>query len=168
MKHLKPVITVLLIFAAAFYGGKLFFPNEEDVVRSRLSDLAKLASINAEEHPFERLGAARKIGRYFIETVSFQLKAEEYEIEAVRNRDALVDKIVAIRSMVHDLKVKFVDMTVTVDGINATAHFTVTAEGTHPNRQEPFFDAAEVKLDLEKDGGTWLITKVQNVEAVGY
>jgi ketosteroid isomerase-like protein len=152
---------VALAVVAAVAVFRWWRPSDERRIRAVLEALAEAASEPAGEG-LEPLARAAALGRFFTEDVVVDLGPSRRPIEG---RDTLVALAAQARPPAGGLRVRFVDVTVTVEagGATATTRATALVRGTVPGDPEAA-DARELTMGFRKVGGAWLIARVAAVE----
>lgn len=150
-----------LLVAAGAWGWKTLFPGPETIIRKRLLEVARTASVEGSEGNFVRLAKAQKLAGFFTQDVEVMLEIPGYHSAGINGRAELQQAVLMARSRSSTLKFKLVDVNVAVapDGTSAVAHFTGEATITG----ETGIQAEEMKANLVKQDGEWLIKRVETV-----
>ncbi len=165
MKKAVPLILLLAVLAGVgCWIWVTFFPSPEVAIRKDLNALAKAASFPANEAPLAKLANAQSVGGYFATNVEVIVDVPGHSRQNISGRDELVQAALAAHANLNGLSVTFHDIVVTVapDGQSAVAN--LTAEVKAPGEKD--FNLQELKFELRKVGGDWLIIKVETVKTL--
>lgn len=145
--------TVVLAFVIAVMAGALGFvlwPNEERVIRGRLSDVASIISVPAGETDLARMERLAHLRDYLAPDVHLRDGSRE-----ATSREMVLGALAEWGRSPDALKVQFVDVQVTLDRSQpdaATAYLTATVTGRDS------VDAREVDARLGRVNGKWIVT----------
>ena len=161
---MKIAFRVVLLAALAALGAWLwtaFFPSPEKIIRQRLAEVAKDVSFAPNGSTLARLAGAQNLAGYFATNVAVNINTREGNQQEFVGRTQITQAAVAARSALSSLGVKFLDVDVTVapDKQSASADLTVDANISG----QPDALVQEVKINLQKISGQWLITRVATI-----
>ena len=167
--HGTPTFKTALILAVFSLFGFLFwrhyFPNEEKLIRKKLTGLAQDVSIPATSKDFANLTAANSVASYFTPTAEIEAEAPELGHYTINGRQEIVQLVLATRldPRANGVKVKFKDVVVRVDKSKEIAIVELTARVNQIGQRE--FEMQDVRLALSKYNGDWRIAKATTVRA---
>lgn len=153
-----------LLAAAGVWAGTVLFPSPDRVIRGELIQLAKMASIGPNEPPLTRLSRAQKVSTFFTQDVQLTVDIPSRSTQTFNGRDELQEAALAARSMMSGLKVKFVDVVVTVDADKQSARADLTATASLPGEKLP--EVQELEVRFKKIEHEWLISRVRTVKTL--
>jgi hypothetical protein len=155
---------LFLLALCAVWVWHALFPGPELVIRKRLQQLAGIASTSGTEGNLARMNNARKLTTFFTPDLEISIEVlGQYETN-IRGVDELLRLAVAARSMGQPIKVDLVDVNVIVapDKQSAEAHMT----GSANLRGEKMPQVQELKAQLKKVDGQWLISRAETVRTL--
>ena len=160
---MKIVLRIVLVAALATLGVWLWlvlFPGPEKIIRRRLTELARSASTSISEGDLARLAAARQLAGFFSTNVELAVDLPGLSQHNVVDRE----EITQLAMMPRSRTVRFPDINVTVapDKQSAVADVTVDAEISG----EAGSQVQEMKFNLKKIDGEWLIVRVETVHTL--
>jgi len=164
---LKKLTSALLIGALALGAywlyGKLF-PNDEQVIRALLAEVAENASVPAGEGSFAKVAAVNALAACFSPDVEIRLDGTPGEISSIQGRRELQQVVQAARSHVGSAQIAFADVLLEfgAEPGNATAQTVATARIDKPEE----LWVQELKMTLAKIDGAWKITRVEPARAL--
>jgi hypothetical protein len=165
MKRLLGLIVMLVVVAGTgFFAWRILFPNPEAVIRKRLGDLARAASIASNEAPAARLLNAQKLSTFFAADARIRVEIPGHSEQAFNGVDEIRAAAMAARSGLNALRVEFPDIILTLGPDKTSALVELTAKGTVPGDKELYVQ--ELKGTLKKIEGNWLITNVETVKTL--
>jgi len=147
-----------------FYGWRWLFPGPEQVIRKRLSELATDASITSNEAPLVKLAKAQRLSTFFTTDAKVTVDLPGRALQTFDGREEVQQAAIGARSLLNNLKVEFVDVTVSLrpDKNSAVSHLTATA--TMPGEKVP--EVQELEIEFRKTDHDWLIDRVQTVKTL--
>ena len=151
-----------LALVAGFWLYQRLFPRDEDVIRRELQQLAATASVRPGDSTLIRLGGSNKLVQSVTADVVLNLSDTGTYFSSIQGRDQLRETLMAARASVQQVEIEFVDVTVGVapDRLSANALLTVIV---HLNGERNS-NVMEVRMDLSKVEGDWLISRVETVK----
>jgi hypothetical protein len=164
---MKIVVRSVLLMALAALGiwlWTIFFPSPEKIIRRHLEAVAKCVSFAPGEGMLTRLAGAQGLGGYFATNAEIYLEVPGHDHLVISGRNDITQAALATRSAVGSLKVKFLDVTVTVAPDRQSASVDLTVDATVTD--QPDFLVQEIKILLRKISGEWLITRVETVRTL--
>ncbi len=150
--------------AIVFWSWRVIFPTPEGVIRKRMAEIARLASIAPNEAPVAKALNSQRLAGYFTPDVQVTVDVPGQSLQTFQGREDLLEAAAGARSMIKRLKVEFLDVGVAVepDKQSAVAHFTLKA--TTPNERMP--QVQELKARFRKLDHDWLIDHVETVRTL--
>jgi hypothetical protein len=150
------VSLVFLVFVSALIYA--FWPNEDRIVRSRLSDVASILSVPAGEGDLPRIERIAHLRDYLAPDVRVRYGGQE-----ATSRDMVLGALAQWGHAADGIKVAFVDVQVTFDAARpdaATAYLSATIRGRDT------VDAREADVSLAKVAGKWVVTAAETKETL--
>ncbi len=150
--------------AVGFWAWHLFFPSPEQIIHKRLSELARTASIVANEGPLTILAKTEKLASLFSTDAQISVDVAGRPFQTFNGREEIRRAAMGARSMLNTLKVEFFDVIVTggADQQSARAHLTATAN--LPGEKLP--EVEELEIGFKIIDHEWLITRVETVKTL--
>jgi hypothetical protein len=150
--------------AGVFFGWRWMFPGPEHIIRKRLSELAAAASITSNEAPLVKLAKAQRLSTFFATDAKVTVDLPGRAIQTFDGREEIQQAAIGARSILNNLKVEFVDVTVSLaaDKESAVTHLTATA--TMPGEKVP--EVQELEIEFRKTDHDWLINRVQTIKTL--
>jgi hypothetical protein len=165
-RNLSRIVPVVVLLALGIWGWRVFFPNPEQVVRKRLTQLARAASFSSGEAPMARLWNAQALGDFFTADVEIKVDVPGTPAFNLSGRDNLVERALGARSALTSLRVEFPDISVTIGPDQVSAMAYVTAKAKASGEGDPYLQ--ELKFTFQKVGRDWLIRKVETVKTLSW
>jgi len=140
------------------------FPGPEQLIRKRLAELARVATIAPNEGSLVKLAKSQKLASLFTTDTEIDLDLPGRFPRTLNGRDEVLQAAASARTALQTLKLEFLDITVSLgsDGESAVAHFTV--KGDVPGESTP--QVEELEARFRKVDGNWLIQHVENVKTL--
>jgi hypothetical protein len=164
MKSIFRVVWLVALVAVGVWLWTVLFPSPEKIIRQRLATVAQRASFAADEGALVRLAYAESLAGYFSTNAEINLDVPDRIQHTIQGRDEITQTAVASRSMVSSLRVKFLDVNVTIGPDKQSAVADLTVEARAGDDQDMIVQ--EMKFTLRKIGGQWLITRVETVRTL--
>jgi len=157
---LIPVSGVLLAVLIGV-GAYRWWTGEEHIIKERLNSLAVVLSPSGDSE-FTTISRIGQLRGYFAPDVRVHFGGDE-----VISRDAVLALLARWQPPSKNLKVEFVDVSVTVEEDTALASLTAKISNTDASAAEdPIADAREGVLTLRKLNGEWVISSVESTETL--
>ena len=164
MKLAVRLALLAAVIAAGVWLWTVLFPSPPEIIRARLSRLARDASFRSSEGTLAILNKAEKIAGYFSTNVEVDLDIPGRLEHSFIGREEIIQAATAAHGAVGGLKVEFLDVEAAVgpDPAVATADLTLRAraEGDRDDIVQ------EMKFTFRKIDGDWLITRVETVRTL--
>ena len=162
MKWAVRLIIIAGLAAAGYWAWTVMFPNPRTVVWHRLEKLAQIASFPPNEGQIPKLAAVQKMGGYFSDQVVVNVQMTGEESHEFYNREELVQAIQAGRMSVNSVTVKFKDPNIEVTHGNQEAIIGVMLTADINGEKNSVVE--DLKIEMKKIDGDWLITHVETVQ----
>lgn len=155
---MRPGTAVLLLVAGVLLAavGYAVWPNEERVIRGRLSDVASILSIPAGETELARIERVAHLRDYLAADVRVRFGGQE-----TASLDSVVAALIQWGRVPDAVKVEFVDVQVTLDAARrdaATAYLTARISGRDS------VDVRRGEVRLARTAGKWIVTGAETRE----
>jgi len=157
-------VAILVAVLAGISVYRQLFPPAELAIKNRLLALASLASFSPNEAPLARMANASRLVDFFARDIDIRLSEAPPGLARLSGRGNLREVILGARSQAQRISVHFPDLQVAVDpdGQSATARLTAVVEVNG----EANTMVQELKLSLRKEGGTWLVARIESLKAL--
>jgi hypothetical protein len=149
---------------ALVLAARAFWPSEERRIRSRLDELASVASERGGDG-LERMARAARLGQFFTPEVVIDLGAPFPEL---KGRETIVALWAKAGAGTDEFGVRLADVRVEVnaDGTTATSRLTAILSDSTPRLLADTADARELQLELTRQAGYWQVARVVGIEAI--
>jgi hypothetical protein len=157
-------LVLCLLAGVAIWGWHFLFPSQEELIRKQLTRLAQAACIRANESQLARMAHAQSLTTFFTPDAHITVDLPGRLERTFDGRDELLEAAGGAQASMSSLKVEFLDVTVQVgaDGKSATAAWTI--EANLPGENVP--EVQQVKAELKKTEGDWLIERAETVKTL--
>lgn len=161
---IRRVVLLAVVAGLALLAWRWLHPDDESLIRTRLSRLAGDVSFARGEGSFAKLSYADKVVGHFTREVEITLGGQVPELAGIHGRDQLRELALGARAQAQQVKVQFLDVKPAVDpgGLEATAVLTVLADVNGEKNAV----AQELEMTLSKTTGEWLIRRVEAVKTL--
>ena len=156
-----PLVFVVVLAALGVWGWRAVFPGPAQVIRQRLTELARTASFSAGEGTLPRLAHAQALASLCTPDVTIAVDIPGHARQTFSGRDEVLQAAVAARSGGSSLKVEFFDILVTLSADRNSAVANLTAKAKVPREND--FYVQELTFGLKKVEGKWLIFRAETV-----
>ena len=160
MKKLFQLLLLAGVILAGVWLWGVLFPNPEKVIRARLKEIEGLVSFPANQKPLSGLTDVQRLCSFVSPDVEVRLDGAGMGRAVAHGRDELRQGMLTFRSMVNGASVKFPDVNVALAGDQASAEVLLTVKARVPTDPETVI--LEMKLDFQKRGRDWLITRAES------
>jgi hypothetical protein len=162
-KWLFRVLLVGALVALGYWGWRVFFPSPEQMIRKRLSELAKAASFSSKDGLLATAWNASMLGEFFTPDVQVTVDVPGTQ-HTINGRDELLQAAVGARSEGGSLSIEFPDVKITLAADKATAVVNITAIGKVEGQRD--FYVQELKLRMTKVKRDWFINQIETVKTL--
>ena len=152
------------LVALGMWAWTALFPSPERVIRKRLTELAKVATVSGNEAPLAALLNSEKVAGFFTADIEVNLEVPGRAQQVFSGRDDLVQAAKLLRSAAGALNVEFYDIIVTVGPDKATAEANLTLVARTASERDKIVQ--ELKLRLNKAEGAWRIYRLETVKTL--
>lgn len=164
MRKIFSIVFAVAVLALIFWLYSVLFPSNESVIKKRMQTIARLASFNPGEGDIARLSNVSQLAGFFTPDIVIRFEGTRPELQNLSGRDTLRQILLMARTNLQRMNVRFPDVVVTVDpdGRTASVNLTVIADVNADK------DAilTELKMDLTKADGSWLVSRVETLKAL--
>lgn len=164
---MKLVVRLLLLVKLAAFGfwlWTIFFPSPQKVIHARLVKLAELASFTQNEGNIARVANVERMGALFGTDIEVIIDIPGVEAHTFNRRDELMQAAMQARSALSTLKAEFPDIHITLAPDKQSAVADVTLQAKASGQSDLIIQ--ELKFTFNKQGGPWLITRVETVKTL--
>jgi hypothetical protein len=162
MKLAVRLLMLAGLIALGYWAWTAAFPNPRKVVLHRLEKLAQLASFSPNEGQVAKLANVQKIGGYFADQVTVNVEVQGVEKFTFNNREDLIQALQGARMATSSVKAKFLGPKIEMTPGNQEAIVGVALTADVSGEQNAV--VVDLKIDLKKIDGDWLITRVETVQ----
>lgn len=157
---LIPACGILFVILVGVWAYR-WWTGEEHVIKERLNSLAAVLSPSGDSE-FSTISRIGQLRGYFAPDVRVHFGGDE-----VISRDAVLALLARWQPPSKNLKVEFVDVSVTVEEDTALASLTAKISNTDAaSAEDPVADAREGVLTLRKLNGEWVISSVESTDTL--
>jgi hypothetical protein len=156
---LPRIIFLLAVLVAGIFLWRALLPNDEKIIRKRLTDLAVTASFAPNESPLARLSNSQWFASFFTPDADIVADVPGHSSQTFAGRDEIAQAAFAARSYTSGFSVKFLDIVVKLDPSKQTAAAEFTARGQLNGEKDSWVQ--EIKLTMKKVDGKWLIVHAE-------
>jgi hypothetical protein len=150
--------------AILVWGGMRFVPNDENLIRKKLGQLAQTASVKPGQSMISRANSLNRLRDYFSPDVLIEIDDWGQRAVTVHGRNDLISLASAAQPHLREAKFKFVDLSVQVEKNRNEASALMTVLGDLNG--ERYAISQVLKMRLEKIEGEWLISRVETVQVL--
>lgn len=167
MDTLKTKILILIILILGFFALKKYlFPNDKDLIKVLLTDLASTASFRKEDKqgPLKDALHARKLEKFFTKKIKITYNSSQGHTVFITNQNDLIQKYLYARRALNKLLLDFKNLDITVDGKVANVYITGTARWLDQVATQDFEDKLDIEFTTLKTQDGWKILEGKNKE----
>jgi len=164
MKLILRLIALAALLALGWWLWTALFPSDETVIRKRVNRVATLMTYDSKEGNIAMAANVSELMSLFDVNVEILIDVPGYRKEELSGRDAIRAGAMLARQTYPALEVKLLDQNVTLapDGTSATVQ--LTGQAREPGKRD--FFVQELKFELRKIDGKWLIVRVETVRTL--
>ncbi len=164
MKKLRAALLAAVVLALGVWGVLRLFPNDEKIIRTRLTTLAEKTSFGPRDGVLTKTARASQGTEYFSPEATIHLAHASREEVDLNGRTDISQALTAAHTRLKGLRVEFPDILVTVEPDKTSATALVTARAEISGDKELYVH--ELKLTLKKAEREWLITTVEDFKTL--
>src|ERR1043166_5490890 len=112
--------------ALGIWAWLVIFPSPERVIRKRLTELARAATVSGNESQLAALLNSQKVAGFFTGDIEINVDVPGSSQQVLNGRDQLAQQAMVLRSAVGSMQVEFYDIIVTVAPEKSTAEANLT------------------------------------------
>jgi hypothetical protein len=150
--------------ALGFWLYTVLFPSPEKVVLKRIASLAATANVSAADGAITRAAKVSDLIGYFSSDAVINYDTSGGGARTVSGRDEIREIAAGGFANVTSLAVKFQDATARVGPDQQSAQVGCTAQVSAGDKKD--FGIQELRFQLKKIEGDWLITRVETVKTL--
>jgi hypothetical protein len=162
MKLAVRLLILAGLAALGYWAWTVAFPNPRKVVWHRLEKLAQIASFSQNEGQLTKLASAQQIAGYFSDQVTVNVDLQGVEKVNYNNREDLVQALQGARMLASSVKAKFLGPKIEMTPGNQEAIVGVALTADIGGEQNAV--VVDLKIEMKKIDGDWLITRVETVQ----
>jgi hypothetical protein len=164
MKFLSRPIFAVVGIAVAFWLWTVLFPSPQRVIQKRLNQLASTATFEPKEGLVSRALKVDKLGSFFADKIELNVNVPGLHPDSVTTREDLKDAAKVAAGTARGLSIEFIDMKIELNPDKEAAYVDLTLNGKVSGESDPIVQ--QLKFNLKKIDGEWLITKVQTIKTL--
>ncbi len=155
--NIKTVAVGVVLIALAGVLAFKWWPSDERAIRKQWALIEEVASKPQEEHPVDALVKATRLAGLFSDPC--RLTVESVQHSGSYPRKQIQDQIVLVRSFYSRVEVTLHDLGIELhDNNTAVVRGTLRVQGQ--TKGEAIADAQELRTEMAKIDGQWLLTAV--------
>lgn len=158
------IILIACAIALGFWTWHLLFPGPDQVIHKQLLQLARSATIAANESQLGRMANAQKLMMFFTPDAELVVDVPGRLEHTFNGRDEIRDAAAGVRATLRSLSIEFFDIVITVGPDKQTAVAQLTAKATMPGETVP--EVQRIRAEFKKVDGEWLINRAETVKAL--
>ena len=162
MKLAVRLLMLAGLMALAYWGWRAVFLDPRKVVRQRLEKLAQIASFAPNEGEVAKLANVQKLAGYFADQVTVNVEVQGVDKAEFSNREDLIQALQAGRMAASSVKAKFLGPKIEMTPGNQEAIVGVALTADIGGEQNAV--VVDLKIEMKKIDGDWLITRVETVQ----
>ena len=164
MRWVVRLVVAGALIALGVWVWWTFFPSPERAVRKVMAEVAHAASFPANEGPLAVAANSQRLASFFTTDNIIMVDVPGRARQTFGGRDELLQVAMHARPVLGSLKVEFLDTTVTVDPGRSSATVVLTLKAKAAVERD--LVVQEMKFELKKIDGTWLINRVETVRTL--
>jgi hypothetical protein len=164
MKIAFRLVALAALAGLACWLWTVFFPGPEKVVLKKISALAATANISANDSTLARAAKAGSVVSEFANDAEIAFDGAGTGARTLSGRDEIREAALGGFANVSSLQVQFKDTTARVAADKQSAEVNCTARVSTGDSKD--FGIQELRFQLKKIDGDWLITRVETVKTL--
>jgi hypothetical protein len=157
--HRICLLYILCILVSCSFGR-----SEENRIKARLSQVASLATVKGDEHPFTSLRVAKELSSFFAFPLKIDMSSSEYERLFSFSKQEFQQKVGVGRKTFQSIEISVEPLEIDVKRDMASADVRVNVLGKLSSEEEQFLEirVVNVQLQLEDDWKIVGVTHLRN------
>lgn len=164
MKILLRLAALAALAALGWWLWTVWFPGPEAVIRQRLAELARTATIDGQDSLITRVAKAKNAAGFFTRDAEFLFESTGYNTHQFSGREELAEAARAGFATFRSFAVEFIDVTVQVAADRQSAGVNCTAKVRYGDSKE--VAGQEMRFQWRKVDGTWFILRLETVKTL--
>ena len=166
---MKIIFRLVLLAASVALGCWLWtvlFPGPEKLVLRKISSLAATATFSASDGNITRATKVSSFIGYFSTDAEIIFDVKGYPAHTLSGRDEIRESAAGGFTSLSALNVQFLDVSVRLGADKLTADVSCTARVYGGDGRDKDFGVQEMRFQLKKIDGDWLITRAETVKTL--
>jgi hypothetical protein len=164
MKMAPRLVLFAILAGLGFWLWTVLFPSPEKVVLKKISSLAATATVSANDSTIARAAKASSVVSDFASDAEIVFDISGMGARTLSGRDEIRESAMGGFANVPSLKVQFLDATAKVGADKQIAEVNCTARVSLGDNKD--FGIQELRFQLKKIDGDWLITRAETVKTL--
>ena len=164
MNRVVQAVLVLLILTGGFFAYRFLFPDDADVIRKQLGEMASEASFAGEESPLAKVSKAGKLAGFFTTDARISVKPWGARQVNLNGRAEIREATIGARSMLTSMRIEIERLDVKVAEDRGSAQVTMSLVVTSSRQDDPWYQSFDVTM--KRVDGDWLVSQVRNRELI--
>ncbi len=164
MKIISRLLLLAGLAGLGFWLWIILFPSPEKQVLKKISNLAEIATFTADAGNFMRAGKVSNLIGYFSTDAQIIMDISGVGHGSLNGRDEIRETAAGVFMRMKSLDVKFLDAKAKIGADKLSAEVNCTAEVRADENKD--FGVEELRFELRKIDGNWLITRVESVKTL--
>jgi hypothetical protein len=162
---IRIVVLVAVVAAAAWYGWRWVFPDDEAAIRAVLSRIEEGVSAGegAGDGDMNRLARAASLRHELAPDITVDAGPP---FQRLTGRDAIIGAAASVSGSRRDLQVRFQDVDIAVEPSGERAEVTLTAEARSRDAADGGLDSRELQVIFRRLEGRWVVANVTLIRAL--
>lgn len=164
MKTAFRILLLVIVGVLIVWLWTVFFPSSEKVIQRKISSLATVATISANDSNITRVGKANTLVSLFASDAEIIIAVSGQNGRTFSGRDEIRDAALAGFTSLPTLNVEFLDVSVRLGPERQTADVSCTAKVNAGDRKD--YGVQEMHFQLKKVDGEWRISLAETVKTL--
>lgn len=164
MKQIVPIIIFISLGVLGYFAFRMLFPDDVDVIRGQLSEMATEASFEGSEAPLTKVSKAGKLAGYFTVDAQIEIEPWGYRKVSVNGRAEIREVTIGARTAVSSLKISVDRVDIVVADNRSSARVLMSVVVQSSRQEEPWYQ--DMDVEMERVDGDWLISRIRNREFI--
>jgi len=166
MRVVLRLLLVAALVALGFWLWTILFPSPEKLIRKRIAEVARLASIAPGDGLVTQGLRVQSLVNCFDRQAELTFDVPGRSQYTIAGRDEITEHAGAARRSLRSLKIELLDPNLTLAPDRQSAVVDLTARVKLPDERD--FIVQEMKFTLKKISGEWLIIRVETVRTLSH